>query len=295
MSNFTDFISGGSASQIDEVVILNNSANVVTLADGRVYLKAGVFEDDLSVYPDATSTFFSSEQFPTTGETDPQGITWDGTSLWMVGNSTDTVRQYNTTGVEQSNFSIASEVTNPTGITWDGSYLWVTGDTGNDVTKWSTGGVYQNVSFSVASEDGTPEGITWDGTHFWVIGGATDAVYKYNSSGVYQNVSFSVASQITTPTGITWDGTYFWTTDSGTDKVYKYNSSGVYQGFNFTTRPNSTAPQDITWDGTNFWIVDGAGTDEVLKYPPGVGIHEITSSQADNGVDLNGTVYVRVK
>jgi len=213
---------GGSASQIDEVVILNRQENVVTLADGRVYLRAGVFEDDVSVYPDATSTFFSNEQFPTSPESNPQGITWDGTSLWVVGQASgDYVRQYNTAGVEQSNFRVDSQETNPLGITWDGSYLWVTGDTGNDVTKWSTAGVYQNVSFSVANADGNPTGITWDGTYFWIVGAATKKVYKFSSSGVYQGVSFSTLTE-TSPQDVTWDGTNFWVVGNVLDQVKKY-------------------------------------------------------------------------
>ena len=35
---------GGSASFINEIVTMNKSDSVVTLGDGRVYLKGGVFE-----------------------------------------------------------------------------------------------------------------------------------------------------------------------------------------------------------------------------------------------------------
>ena len=48
---------GGSASQINEVVTLNNTADTVTLSDDRVYLKGGVFQTDLTVYPNAYSDF----------------------------------------------------------------------------------------------------------------------------------------------------------------------------------------------------------------------------------------------
>ena len=46
---------GGSASQINEVIALNSLANTVTLADGRVYLKGGVFETNTSAYPNAAT------------------------------------------------------------------------------------------------------------------------------------------------------------------------------------------------------------------------------------------------
>ena len=287
---------GGSASQVNEVVILNNSANVVTLADGRVYLKAGVFEDDLSVYPDASTSKALVSTFSTAASAvDPTGITWDGTSFWVVGGTygNKNVVEYNTAGVEQSSFDVSSTHNDPEDIVWDGSYLWVLGDGQNKVTKWSTGGVYQNVEFSVGGQETSAKALTWDGTHFWVIGYQNRKAFKYNSSGVYQNVSFSVSVRDSQPTGITWDGTYFWVTGVVSDAVHKYSSAGVYQGESFSTVPY-TSPQGLTWDGSDFWMVD-AGDDSGGKFGLANGIHEITSNQSANGVELGGTVYTRVK
>ena len=46
-------LGGSSTSQINEVVSLSNTADTVTLADGRVYLKGGLLETNLSTYPNA--------------------------------------------------------------------------------------------------------------------------------------------------------------------------------------------------------------------------------------------------
>ena len=173
---------GGSASQINEVVSLRNDATTVTLADARVYLKGGIFETDLTVYPNASNSF-----------------------------------QYTGT-----NFSVASQDTSPSGITWDGTYLWVVGYGSDSAYKYNTSGTYQSVSFSIASQDSSPEDIAWDGTSFWVLGGNTDTVYKYNASGVYQNVSFSVASEESSPEGIAWDGTSLWVVGTVIRNASKY-------------------------------------------------------------------------
>jgi hypothetical protein len=130
---------GGSASQINEVVLLNDTADLVTLSDGRKYLKGGVFETTLSTYPDASISF-----------------QYLGTS-----------------------FSVGSQDTAPQGITWDGTHFWVIGYGTDAVYKYTSAGVYTGTSFSVASQETFPSGITWDGTHFWVVGDATDKVYKY--------------------------------------------------------------------------------------------------------------------
>jgi len=280
---------GGSSSQINEVVSLNNNANIVTLADGRVYLKGGVIETNTSTYPLAQTSY------------QPAGI----------------------------NFSVAAQEINPSGIAWDGTYFWVLGRTGQDLNKYNAAGVYQNVSFLVNQVgadvkdvvwDGTVfrilaaqyiitynssgtysgyydltaqttagQGIAWDGTYYYVVeNSGSYNVYKYNSSGVYQSVAFSVAEQATLPSGITWDGTSFWVTDYGTDSVYKYNSSGVYQSVVFSVSSQDSIPMGIVSKGggdTSLFMV-GQQNDKVWEYKPANGV----SSTAT----LGGQNYVRV-
>ena len=154
MSNFSDYIGGsggGSSSQINEVVSLQNDAAVVTLADSRVYLKGGIFETDLTVYPNASNSFL-----------------YTGT-----------------------NFNVAAQEAYTMGITWDGTSFWTTGRVSDKVWKYTAAGVYTNVSFSVASEESAPEGIAWDGTSLWVVGYATSSVYQYEPViGVASDASF---------------------------------------------------------------------------------------------------------
>ena len=173
---------GGSASQINEVVSLRNDATTVTLADARVYLKGGIFETDLTVYPNASNSF-----------------------------------QYTGT-----NFSVASQDAYTLGITWDGTYFWTVGRASDSIYKYNAAGVYQSVSFSVASQDTSPSGITWDGTYLWVVGYGSDSAYKYNTSGTYQSVSFSIASQDSSPEGIAWDGTSLWVVGTVIRNASKY-------------------------------------------------------------------------
>ena len=286
---------GGSASQINEVVILNNSANVVTLADGRVYLKAGVIETTQSTYPDATYGFLPSERIYLNNSSSPQGVAWDGTNYYVTDGSFDNVNVFNSSGTYQSNWAVGSQDTQPKGIVWDGSYLWVVGSSTDAVYKYNTSGTYQNVSFSISSQETSPTGITWDGTHFWVMGNS-DTVYKYNSSGVYQNVSFSVASQDTSPGGITWDGTSFWMVGNNTDAAYKYNSSGVYQNVSFSVSAVTNEPTGLVWNSTSSELVVLSNqNDSFEKFKEGVGIPALTDSVASYGAELSGTVYTRVK
>jgi len=227
---------GGSASQINEVVTLNNTADTVTLADGRVYLKGGVFETNQSTYPLAfldmkeVLTFDVSLQ-----DTNALGVTWDGTHYWVVGATNDRVYKYDAAGAYTSTFfSISAQSTSPFDIEWDGTFFWVLDGANNKIWKYNSAGVYQSVFFSVNTQATSGwKGVTWDGTFFWVAN-SNGNVYKYNSSGVYQSVTFSAASEVTSLQGIAWDGTYFWVADYY-QTLYKYNSAGVYQNETITT------------------------------------------------------------
>jgi hypothetical protein len=153
---------GGSASVINEKKEFNSAENLITLADGRVYLKGGVTETNVATYPDATAAFaYTGTSFPVQSQSmnSPQGLAWDGTYFWVVGRNTDLVVKYNASGsYTGTSFSTASQATNPWDIVWDGTHLWVIDLGNNSVFKYNTSGVYQNVSFSVSAQETIPRG-----------------------------------------------------------------------------------------------------------------------------------------
>ena len=289
MSNFSDFIGGGgSASQINEVVTLNNTADTVTLSDDRVYLKGGVFETDLSVYPNAYSRFKSvgTEIYVGGQGTQPRGVAWDGTYIYQANSASNNVNKYDVSGNFVSTFSVASQDASPVGIVWDGTHFWVLGQVNKRVFKYSASGTYQNVSFLVSSELSAPSALAWDGTHFWVGGSTSDAVFKYNAAGTYQNVSFSVAGQLLNIWDLTWDGSNFWAVGSQDPAyAYKYNASGVYQS-RFPLPTITTFYAGIASAGDDLWI--GTGAAPYLIYKHSI-VNGVTS---DNS--LGGQNYVRV-
>ncbi len=279
---------GGSASLINETITINSAENLITLADGRVYLKGGVTSTDLTTYPDATSGIAYANAYidlaPTIGSASPKSITWDGTYFWVV--ATDNyVYKFNTSGVFQSNFSVSSQTTNPQAIVWDGSHLWVVGYSQQALFKYNTSGAYQNVSIS-ASQNTSPRDAAWDGTHFYVINNSTARVYKYSASGTYIG-NFLVSSQAPAPFGVLWDGTYFWVIDSASDKAYAYNSSFVYQNKFFSFATQETTPYGATAKGSSIWIV--GATRVALEYQNQIGIG------SQGGTEYGNQNYVRIK
>ena len=131
------------------------------------YNSSGVFQSDWSVLSEGNY---------------PYGLTYDGTHLWVINDSSG----------------------------------------GDWAFKYSTTGVYQNVRFKLSDQDNNPHGLTWDGTSFWMCGRSSNSIYKYNASGVYQNVAFSVASQGTDFHGLVSAGTALWTVDASSSAAFKY-------------------------------------------------------------------------
>ena len=97
---------GGSASVINETIDINSAENLITLEDGRVYLKGGVTTTDTTTYPDANLTlgYKGTSFYVGTENAQPRSLTWDGTYFWVLGGGgvTSTVYKYNASGVSQN-------------------------------------------------------------------------------------------------------------------------------------------------------------------------------------------------
>ena len=147
-----------------------------------------------------------------------EGITTNGTDVWIVDNKTDKVFKY----------------TAAAGLL--------------------SGSLNSSSSFALNSSNTNPKGIVTDGTSIWVINDSTtDKIFKYSLSGTLQG-SWTIDSANSSPTGLTIDPTNvsnIWTVDSGTDKVYQYTaaasrtSGSQTAAATFALAPGNTNPQDI--------------------------------------------------
>ena len=280
---------GGSASQVNETIYINSAENLITLDDGRVYLKGGVNEADLTTYPDATEKLaYSGTSFSTaTQDNYPVGVTGDGTYLWVMGGQNRNVYKYNAAGVYQnvSWSAFAQTGGNVDDVMWDGSHFWVVSNTNNAVYKYNASGVYQNVSFSVGSQMDVPRGIAWDGTYFYVVDQDNDRAYKYNASGTYQNVSFVIADS---SQGIAYDGSHLWVISATTQKLHQYTTAGVATGLEISTAGLGSNPSGVGNDGTTLYTTDRVA-DSVFKFQNQIGIG------SQGGTEYGNQNYVRIK
>ena len=177
----------------------------------------------------------------------------DGTSMFIVGTSSDRVYQYTlSTGFDVStasyaskSFSVSSQGTAPTGIAFntDGTSMFIVGANSDTVFQYtlSTGfdvstASYASKSFSVASQEITPNGLAFntDGTSMSIVGSSNETVFQYTlstgfdvSTASYASKSFSVAAQERTPQALAFntDGTSMFIVGSSNDTVFQYTLS----------------------------------------------------------------------
>jgi subtilisin family serine protease len=146
-----------------------------------------------------------------------EGVTTDGTHVWIVDNRGDRVYYYanaasRLSGTQNAtrNFLLNSANRNPRDLVTDGAFLWVVNDASTNVVfRYNLSGVLQN-SWSLNSANATPTGITLDPSNdsqdIWVVDSGTDRVYRYANARVSTSPTltsfFQLAAGNTNPQGI---------------------------------------------------------------------------------------------
>lgn len=146
-----------------------------------------------------------------------EGITTDGTHIWIVDNRGDRVYYYanassriSGTQTATSSFLLNGSNRNPRDLVTDGTFLWVVNDaTTNLVFRYNLAGTLQN-SWSLNSGNATPTGITLDPSNgsqdIWVVDSGTDRVYRYANGRTLTSPTltsfFQLSAGNTNPQGI---------------------------------------------------------------------------------------------
>lgn len=110
-------------------------------------------------------------------------------------------------------------------------------------------------SFAVNSGNRDPKDIVTDGTNLWLVNDSTtDRVFKYTMTGSLVG-SWTIDSANKAPTGLTIDPSgasqSIWIVDNGTDRVYEYansrsrNSGSLTASVTFALSAGNTNPQGI--------------------------------------------------
>ena len=239
----------------------SNPRDLTFSADGtKMFVVSGntsaAYQYSLSTAFDLSTASYDSVSFSVNSQDgSPYGIHFntDGTKMYILGDSSNSVYQYTlTTGFNLStasysnvSFSVASQDTNPYGLSFnnDGTKMYIVGGNNDRIYQYSlsTGfdlstASYASVSLHVTSQDTVPFGLAFssNGTKMYLLGLTNDTVFQYSlstgfdlSTANYDSVSFSVTSQDAVPNGIRFnnDGTKMYMIGAVGDNVYQYSTT----------------------------------------------------------------------
>ena len=264
-----------------------------------------VYQYSLSTAFDLSTASYDSVSFSVAGQdTTPYDLAFnsDGTKLYVVGNSTDTIYQYSlsagfdlsTASYDSVSLSLSGQDTSPISAIFNssGTKMYMLGRTGLSIFQYSLSTAfdlstasYDSVSFSVSSQDSSPFDITFnnDGTKMYMIGDTNNSVYQYSlstafdlSTASYDSISFNVGSQDGSPYSVGFgdNGTKMYIVGVNNDTIYQY-STALY-----------TASLDLS-TGSVFEITPTSDIQVTLTNPAASG----TSSGATLLLSAVGTEY----
>jgi sugar lactone lactonase YvrE len=162
-----------------------------------------IYQYTLGTAWDISTASYASKSFSVASqETGPAGLWFksDGTSMYVVGATADTVFQYtlstawdvSTASYASISFVVAAQDTTPTSLAFspDGSIMYMLGSTNDRISQYTLGTPW-NVStatyvdaFYVGNEEQTPTGLFVSTANevAYVCGSSSDAVFQYDTN-----------------------------------------------------------------------------------------------------------------
>jgi DNA-binding beta-propeller fold protein YncE len=244
-------------------------------------------------------------------ESTPTGLAFksDGTKMYIVGSTTDTVYQYSlstawsvsTAVYDNVSFSINAQEGVPTGITFstDGTNMYIIGSAGDDVNQYSLSTAWDISTASYVrvrtAGDSVPQDVAFstDGTNMYIVADTGASIIQYPLSTAWDvstagtSSTFYVSAQDGTPTGIAFkpDGSRMYVLGDDGNDVNEYSLSTPWSVSSATyVRAfvvDDTAPQAIAFNdtGTRMFIL-GDFNNRVYEYDLSIGWDLSTASYA---------------
>lgn len=228
----------------------------------------------------------------------------DGTKMYIMGYSSDTVYQYalstaydvNTASYNNVYVYIGGTVVYPKGLTFspDGTKMYIM-DTYGSSTIWQftlntpwlvSSAVYANKSFAIGNVCADPYGglqIHPSGTYMYVLGDPGDVLYQlelitpYDISTAVEYKEMSLNSQDITMRAVFFktDGMKFYTVGDAEDAIFQYNLTSAWDidTASYADKFKDISSQDVTLrglffkpDGTIMYHIGRSGDGFVYQY-----------------------------
>ena len=272
-----------------------------------------VFQYSLTTAFDLSTASYASIEFSVgTQDTSPRDVTFntDGTKMYIVGQTNDTVYQYSTSTTtysttfdcENANVFETELDANTTVVFSNPPASGTPVVTNYDLSNAS----YDSVSLDVSSQNTTPVAVEFssDGTAMYMVGNTDpDTVFQYTlstawdlSTASYASKSFSTSTQETNVGGLSFksDGTKMYIVGTGNDTVYQYSlstawdvSTASYDSTSVSVSSQDTTPSALNFspDGTKMYVV-GDTNNTVFQYTLSTAWDVSTASYASKSLSV---------
>jgi sugar lactone lactonase YvrE len=257
---------------------------------------------EFSTWDVSTASYASKSLSVRSQDGGPEGLFFkpDGTSFYISGNSTDSIKQYtmstawdlSTASYASKTFSVNSQGTNPLGLFFksDGTIMYVIDNAVDKIhqytlsTAWDVSTAsYASKSFDVSGTNAFPLDLSFstDGTKLYFVG--SQIVWQCTlstawdvSTASYASKSFSVSSQEAACRAIFFNpsGQQLFVVGSFSDTVYQYTLSTAWdvstasyasKSFSVSSQEDVSSGLFFKPDGTRMYIV-GTSNDTVYQY-----------------------------
>ena len=225
-------VTAGSAHAVDLSAGLNTFEVVVTSADNdqatyTVYIGRGTTGQGGWKAGDDLDTLRAA------GNTEPNGIWSNGTTIWIADVSNARLYAYSQAGGARDadkDIAVNGTIIAPTGIWSDSATIWVIGPVEMTVFAHTLGsGARDSDSdISLGSDLMLPVDMWSDGDTMWVLDSHGGKLYAYSLADNTRDSDkdIDLAGENAAPLGVWSNGTTIWVTDRDDRKIYAYNFSG---------------------------------------------------------------------
>lgn len=199
---------------------------------------------------------------------DPVGLAWDGSHLWVVDGETKLAHQVDpATGESVKQLELAIE--RPDGAAWDGTNLWVLDAGSSRILRLDPETGEETGSTQIAKPDLESEwsyaGLTWDGRYLWVAinaGWCSKIKCIDPTSGEVVREFFPQCN----PRGLASDGTHLWTIayngkespSKVSQRLISEKGEEIGQSHEFILDLQVSEPTDLAYGDSMLWVADRA-------------------------------------
>ena len=244
-------------------VLAFTSAGAVIVS---VVAGSGIAEAQTPPPPSSRNPAQDFDTLKAAGNTYPEGIWSDGTTMWVADSNEDKIYAYKISDKSRDSskdFDLDSALTPaPTGIWSNSTTMWVTDYEDDKIYAYKMSDKSRDSSKDFDLDSAltpAPAGIWSDGTTMWVTDAHFDKLYAYKMSDKSRDSSkdFTLHQDHDDAYGIWSDGVTMWVSDYIDKKLYAYKMSDKSRDSSKDVSLESSYPYGGIWsDGDTIWVAD---------------------------------------